>query len=186
VRFHESIEDYPHNHQEWDDHSLYTTDNFERMKPHMAKKEDVVGTTTVVPIDDNDFNLKFYDIQGESLYTNPPDSNLLTMDHGLDEDHIWSFRMTLYNQSGIFNNYTKNIFSASRANHVPFWGLKLSTPAFYKDHKMQRYFKQWGLRVGLEQIKLRHARTMRPNDPAQQKQFKAEIMNYIEHAYEQD
>lgn len=186
MRFHESIEDYPHNHGEWDDHSLYTTDNFERMKPHMAKSEDVVGTTPVVPIDDNDFNLKFYDIQGESLYTNPPDPNLITMDHGLDEDHIWSFRMTLYNQSGIFNNYTKNIFSASRANHVPFWGLKLSTPAFYKDHKLQRYFKQWSLRLGLEQIKLRHAKIMRPNDPAQQRQFKQEVMSYIAHAYEQD
>jgi hypothetical protein len=152
----------------------------------MAKSEDVVGTTPVVPIDDNDFNLKFYDIQGESLYTNPPDPNLITMDHGLDEDHIWSFRMTLYNQSGIFNNYTKNIFSASRANHVPFWGLKLSTPAFYKDHKLQRYFKQWSLRLGLEQIKLRHAKIMRPNDPAQQRQFKQEVMSYIAHAYEQD
>jgi hypothetical protein len=97
TRFHESIEDYPDFHDDFDDHSLYETDTFERMKPFAAKKKDVVGTTTVIPMDDNDATLKFYDIQGESLYTNPPDPNLPTIDHGLEEDKVWAFRMTGYN-----------------------------------------------------------------------------------------
>lgn len=167
TRFHESIEQYPQNHSEWDNHQLYQYDNFERMKPHTAKAKHVVGSSTVVPMDDNDETLKFYDIQGESLYTNPPDPNLITMDHGLDEDNIWAFRSTLYNQSGVYNSYTRNLFAATSANHVPWWGIKLSTPAFYKDEKMQKYLRQWSLRLGLEQIKIRHARTMRPNDKAQ-------------------
>lgn len=185
-RFHESIEDYNSNQAEWDDVSLYQFDNYERMKPHQARAKDVVGISPVVPLDDNDATLKFYDIQGESLYTNPPDSNLLTMDHGLEEDHIWSFRMSLYNQSGILNNYTKNIFSASKSNHVPFWGLKLSVPSFYRDQKLARYMRQWRLRIGLEHIKLRHAKTMRPNDPQQMRQFKKEIMEYLSWAYTQE
>jgi hypothetical protein len=62
TRFHESIEDYPDFHDDFDDHSLYETDTYERMKPFSAKKKDVVGTTTVIPMDDNDATLKFYDI----------------------------------------------------------------------------------------------------------------------------
>lgn len=95
---HESIEDYPHSHDDIDDHSLYETENYERLKPFTAKKEDVVGASTVIPMDDNDETLKFYDIQGESLYTNPPDPNMPTIDHGLDEDKIWAFRLSGNNQ----------------------------------------------------------------------------------------
>jgi len=154
------------------------------MKQTQAKASDVVGTSTVIPLDDDDDKWKFYDITGEGVYTNPPDSNMIAMDHGLEEDKIWAFRMTLYNQSGIFNNYTRNIFSATKANHVPFWGLKLSTPAFYKDKKLEKYAKQWKLRLGLEQIKLRHARVIRPDDLAQRDQFKAEIQQYLADSYQ--
>jgi hypothetical protein len=49
-------------------------------------------------MDDNDGLFHFYDIQGESLYTNPRDPNMPTIDHGLDEDHVWAFRLSGYNQ----------------------------------------------------------------------------------------
>lgn len=83
-RWHEMIDKNPHHQDDIDDHQLCETDNFERMKPFQAKKKDVVGDTTVVPMDDNDGVLHYYDINGESLYTNPPDANLPTIDHGLD------------------------------------------------------------------------------------------------------
>jgi hypothetical protein len=67
-----------------------------------------VGTTPILPLDDNDGVLKFYDIQGESLYTNPPDPNVPVIDHGLEEDKVWAFRMTGYNQSAVFNQYIRN------------------------------------------------------------------------------
>jgi hypothetical protein len=44
TRFHETVEDYADFQDDFDDHSLYETDNYERMKPFMAKKSDVVGT----------------------------------------------------------------------------------------------------------------------------------------------
>ena len=81
----ESIEDYPHLHDDIDDHSYYKK-KYERLKTFMTKKEDVVGASTVIPMDENDETLKFYDIQGESLYTNPSDPNIPTIDHGLNED----------------------------------------------------------------------------------------------------
>lgn len=92
-------------------------------------------------MDDNDATLKFYDIQGESLYTNPPDPNLPTVDHGLEEDKVWAFRMTGYNQSAVFNQYTRNLYKASTASHVPFWGHKLATPSFYRDEKYAKFFQ---------------------------------------------
>lgn len=141
TRFHETVEDYADFQDDFDDHSLYETDNYERMKPFMAKKSDVVGTAQVIPMDDNDATLKFYDIQGESLYTNPPDPNLPTVDHGLEEDKVWAFRMTGYNQSAVFNQYTRNLYKASTASHVPFWGQKLATPSFYRDEKYAKFFK---------------------------------------------
>lgn len=62
TRFHEYVEDYCDFQDDYDDHNLFTTDNFERMKPLTAKKEHVVGTTSVIPMNDNDEQLHFYDL----------------------------------------------------------------------------------------------------------------------------
>jgi hypothetical protein len=66
-------------------------DNFERFKPFQPSKEHIEGETPIIPTEDNDTKPFFYDVQGESVYTNPPDTNIPTIDHGLDEDHIWAF-----------------------------------------------------------------------------------------------
>lgn len=116
-----------------------------------------MGTTTPVPMDDNDEVLHFYDIQGESLYTNPPDPNYPLIDHGLDEDHVWAFRKTGYNQSVVVNPYRTDLFAATRINALPFWALKLATPAFYKKEKFETMLKHWNWRIGLEKIKQKHA-----------------------------
>jgi len=73
-RFNQSIVDYPTLHDDVDDIPMYQVDNFERQKHYAPKAKSVVGTTTAVPLDDNDETLTFFDIQGESLYTNPPAS----------------------------------------------------------------------------------------------------------------
>jgi len=54
---------------------MHTTDNFERTKKYLAKGKDVMGTTPVVPREDNDEKYSFYDIQGESAFSNPPNPN---------------------------------------------------------------------------------------------------------------
>jgi len=112
TRFHQSIEDYPQEMGNMDDHKLYSTDNFERMKPLMPKKGSTVGTTTLIPTVDTDEKLIFYDTQGESLYTNPPDPNVPVVDHGIDEMSPWSFRKSNYNQIVINNAWAKDPWGA--------------------------------------------------------------------------
>ena len=97
TRWHESFENYPSHLSDQDDVSLYETDDFERLKPFKAAKKDVVGTTSILPKEDNDEKWEFYDIQGESLYSHPPDHNNILVDHGLDEETIWVFPKTLAN-----------------------------------------------------------------------------------------
>ena len=97
LRWHQSFEDYPSHLSDIDDLPMTTTDNFERTKKYMPHDKDVVGTTPIVPREDNDEKYSFYDIQGESPYSNPPNPNFITVDHGLDEEFIWAFGKSLYN-----------------------------------------------------------------------------------------
>ena len=82
------------------------------MKQSMPKDGKTVGTTTLIPTMDTDEKLIFYDTQGESLYTNPPDPNIPFVDHGLDEEAIWNFRKTNYNQQVVSNPYVKDLWGA--------------------------------------------------------------------------
>jgi hypothetical protein len=86
-------------------------------------------------MDDNDEVLHFYDIQGESLYTNPPDPNFIHVDHGLEEDHVWAFKKTFYNQDVVVNDFKNDVRGALTKNNLPFWALKLATPAFFTREK---------------------------------------------------
>lgn len=122
---------------------MYTVDDFERQKPFHPKEKDVVGISTPIPLDDDDEKLHFFDIQGESLYTNPPQCANPVVDHGCDENHIWAFRLTNFNQIGVHNSYMKGIYRATRNNHAPFWGKKLIMPAWFKEEKMQKLQEQW-------------------------------------------
>lgn len=134
-------------------------------------------------MDDNDGVLHFYDIQGESLYTNPPDDNLPVIDHGLEEDKVWAFRMTAYNQSAVINSYAFAPLKMQQSSHAPFWGLKLATPVFYKDDKYAKWLKQWDQRSKLEVIKIKQALSLKPGDLYQQKQNKYEIQKYLNDVY---
>jgi len=157
TRFHKTIEQYPHEQDNMDDEKLYQTDNFERMKPLMPKKGSTVGTTTLIPTVDTDEKLFFYDTQGESMYTNPPDPNVPHVDHGLDEASPWAFRKTNYNQQVITNPYTRDIWSAIKESKAPWWGLKLASPAFFKNDKYAKFFEQYAIRLDFEKLKMRHA-----------------------------
>lgn len=78
---------------------------------------------------------------GESVFTNPPDPNMPYIDHALDEEAIWAFNSTGYNQFVIKNQYTQSIWNATKATHAPFWGEKLCMPAFYKEEKMEPFYR---------------------------------------------
>jgi hypothetical protein len=79
----------------------------------------------------------------------------------------------------IKNQYTSNIWNATKAIHAPFWGQKLFTPAFYKEEKLGKFYRQWKARLGLEVIKMRHAIINRPGDLVQRRKMKDEIEAYI-------
>ena len=63
----------------------------------------MVGSTRAIPLQDNDELFEFYDIQGESLYNNPPDPNNPVIDHGLDEEFVWNFSKSNFNQEVLKN-----------------------------------------------------------------------------------
>lgn len=178
-RWNDSIDKNPSNHDDIERHTLYEVDNFERMKPYRMKESESEGNTTVIPQDDDDAKFHFYDNQGESIWTNPPDQNKPLIDHGLDEINVWNFRQTTYNQDAVVNQHSKDPFSALKDNHVPYWGLKLSTPQFYSHEKMQKFYKQWDQKLGLEIIKARQAVELIPMNQAQAEAHKNEIKGYI-------
>lgn len=138
-----------------DDHSLFQTDEFERFKKFKARKKDVVGNSPALMREDNDEKWEYYDIQGESLYSHPPDPNTIVVDHGLDEDRIWCFPKTAYNQDVVKNPYTVPFSNALYLSHAPQWGQKLSQPHFFKQEKMEKFHRHWQHRLGLEAIKMR-------------------------------
>lgn len=168
-RFHQSIEDYPALLEDVDDVSFVEYDNWERLKQFDPKEGTTVGETPVIPTEDNDQKLYFYDNQAESVYTNPPDGNQPIIDHGLDEERIWAFNSTGFNQSAIKNPYSRSIWESTKLTHAPFWGQKLMTPAFYKQEKLPRFYKQWTSRLQLEMIKMRHALTAATASPQQKR-----------------
>ena len=61
-RFNEQIEDYNQSLEDFDDISFGTYDNFERMKPFQPKEGTTVGEGHVVPVQDTDTKLNFYDV----------------------------------------------------------------------------------------------------------------------------
>lgn len=61
-RFHESIVDYPDFQDDIDDVSFTEYDNYERLKKLAPKKGSTVGDAHIIPIEDNDQKLYFYDL----------------------------------------------------------------------------------------------------------------------------
>lgn len=111
----------------------------------------------MIPRQDNDEAFEFYDIQGESCFSNPPDQNLPTIDTGMDEEKIWAFNKSIYNQDKIKNTYADQFGRAFKNSNAPFWGEKLTQPHFYKEEKLVKFYRQWGHRKGLEALKMKHA-----------------------------
>jgi hypothetical protein len=165
-----------------DDMKMYQTDNYERLKPTMPKKGSIVGTTTVVPTMDTDEKLIWFDPQGESLYTNPPNPNAPLVDHGLDELQPWAFRKTNYNQIVVHNRHTRDLWSAIKEHNAPWWGKKLAAPHFYTKEKFEKFLSQYALRLDFENLKTRHARELMPGDLAQRDRMQREVATFLANA----
>jgi len=97
LRWHHHFGEYPSHLSDIDDWRPNKIDTFERFKPTRPDPKKVVGISSILPIRDDDEKFVWYDPQGETMYTNPPDSNQILIDHGMDEEDIWSFGRDLYN-----------------------------------------------------------------------------------------
>lgn len=157
------------------------------MKKFQPDPKKVVGTSTIIPKEDNDEKFEFYDVQGESLYTNPPNPNHITVDHGVDEDHIWSFGRTLFNQVRVDNTWAAATTANARFSYAPYWGQKLSQPAFFKRDKIEKFNRHWSHRLGLEALKMRHAKQFGEDPSDRERQYmQDQVAQYIDECYEHE
>lgn len=125
IRWHKSFEEYSSFLGDMDDFSMHEHDELERFKKFKPDPKKTIGTTTLIPREDNDEKFEFWDMQGESVFSNPPNPNFITVDHGLDEDSIWAFPKTMYNQDRVKNTYTNPATRAFHMSFAPMWGQKL-------------------------------------------------------------
>lgn len=184
IRWHESYEKYPGHLADLDDFPLYQTSDFDRLNKFKAKKKDVVGTTRAIPLEDNDEKWEFHDLQGESLYSAPPDPNTLTVDHGLDEEDIWCFGKNLYNQEVVKNPYFGAFSGDGQRSHAPQWGQKLSQPHYFKPEKLEKFKRHWAHRLGLEAIKQRQAIECPVPTEQDKARMEGELSDYIKACYD--
>lgn len=77
------------------------------------------------------------------MYSNPPDPNNPTIDHGLDEEFIWAFGRTMMNQYKVNNLWMQPGSRADTFSFAPYWGQKLGMPAWYKREKIEKFNRHW-------------------------------------------
>ncbi len=148
---------------------------------HRGPVKDTAETEgTIVPTKDTDEELVWVDVQGETPYSDPPDPNMITIDHEMDEEHIWNFMHTGYNQSRVSNGFAKSAWDMARKTHVPGWAVKQGLPSFVKDGRSEKIFRHWNHRLGLEKIKLLHVLTGENLKPETRQRRTKEISDYLE------
>jgi len=105
----------------------------------------------------------------------------------MDEEKIWAFTKTLYNQDKIKNTYADQFGRAAKLSHAPFWGEKLTQPHFFKEEKLVTFYRQWEHRKGLEALKMKHAMQYggNPTD-AQKKLMATELSAYVDACYQDE
>jgi hypothetical protein len=152
-RWHEAFNKDPHHLSDIDNYPIVKVDEYERTKKLKPKKEHTFTAVDPLPRVAHYESPEPYDITGQSLYSTPPDSQILAVDHGLDEEKIWNFELTQFNQNIVTNQYFDPYGEHHTSTHAPFWGKKLATMIFYKSEKMDKFFRHWHHRIGLENLK---------------------------------
>ena len=63
----------------------------------------------------------------------------------------------MFNQDKISNTYAQVGNMNHKFSYAPFWGEKLSQPAWFNRDKMAKFNRHWSHRLGLETLKIKHA-----------------------------
>jgi hypothetical protein len=112
-RFTQDIADHPEFHEDVDKPMVVELDNFERLKQFSPKKGSTIGNWHLQPIEDWDDKLRWGSLEGDHLWADPPDSNCgPAVDHRMDEEKIWNFPLTVYNQEMVENEWATNPYKA--------------------------------------------------------------------------
>jgi hypothetical protein len=105
----------------------------------------------------------------------------------MDEDHIWAFHRTLFNQEVVKNTWSDPKYASGKLSFAPFWGEKLSMPAWYKREKMDTFQRHWNHRRGLEMLKQSHVIRFGTTPSEQARQIiQDEIAGYIQASYDHE
>lgn len=120
---------------------FHNVDTFERLKPFQPKKGTTNGEWYHMQTDDNDSKFKYSGAEGDTYYTEPPDSNFgPAIDHRISEETIWafninSFGLPIYN----VNEWIADPFIALKWNYQPHWKGKLSAPDYVTQDKIDMF-----------------------------------------------
>lgn len=106
-------------------------DHVERYKPFKMKEEDSHGAAQFIPRRTADDRQHWYNMQGESIYSNPWPRHLPMVDHKLDEQEIWNFRINAYGLNQLENFFTQNQKIAETLLSQPIWSGKKAIPHFW-------------------------------------------------------
>jgi hypothetical protein len=136
TRFNEDVEKYPDFIGDIDDVYNKSYEHFDRFKYFDPKKGSTVGQHFWLPKTDDDTKLVWGDNDGDTPFSDPPDPNMPAVDHGLDEDNLWNFNRTPYNQALIKNKWKLDYNDAKTDTHLPPWSEKLKVPTWYTDEKL--------------------------------------------------
>lgn len=189
VNWSHDIQDHPMFFEDNDRETVpFHLSNFERNKASQPAEGSVIGEWYNDPPQDKDDKFREAGIDGDHLGGDPADSNLgPAVDHRIDEEFIWNFPISYYNQFIVENEWMSNPTKASERRYLPFWALKLEAFDYNTPEKVENAMFQWGLKVGLENLKIKHANMAKEykiTDEIRNKMTR-QIQDYIEDAYDQ-
>ena len=135
-RFTHDIANHPEFHEDVDRPMSFELDSPERLKPFAPKKGTTIGNWQLQPLEDRDDKFFWTSIEGDHLFADPPDSNAgPAVDHRMDEEQIWNFPISVYNQKMIENEWASNPWNAMKKSYIPYWSQKLLAPDYFTKEK---------------------------------------------------
>lgn len=145
-----------------------------------------VGTTRLSgTYQDTDEKFIMYDLQGESIYSNPPDPNQPCVDQRVDEDlGPWEFKKNLWLQDIVVNDYNHAFQSIFEKSHAPRWGRKLIAQAWYNQDSWDKFVLQHNIKLDFEELKKKHALERIEGDKMQYDKQRLEIEAFLGEAKE--
>ena len=156
TRSKKEMHDYAYFFEDLDRGMEFEFDQPERTKIYKAPREAYVDEWFEFPATDDDSEFEMNDHMGDWAFSDPPPMNYgPPADMKMDEEDIWNFNDTVLNAQQVENEWSTNFRSALKRTYIPD-RQKLITEHYYSDESLAITKFHWNLRLGLEQLKLKH------------------------------